>query len=1837
MKKHIAIIFLLFWAIPFASMAADNYEKLWKEASMASGKDLPKTEIAVMKKIVTLAESQKNYGQLLAAETRTISLWNSISPDSLAPYVKRMEKRAEAAEKKDKVLAAVYNAVLGKFYREYPEIVEGPEKIKGSLVKTDYYFRKALKNPELLAQQKCISYKPLITNGIDSKIFNNDLLSVICMEAGKYKLMHDYYLKAGNRKAACISVEKMLTYNYQKIEWQSRENYQSKYLASLDSCIQVYKDLPEAGELAIAYFEEIKYLKNVSSKKKIEYIDNALKKWGTWKRINILRNDRLELTQPEFSLSHQKGNTPILPNHRFVISVDEVRNLQSLTLSIARLKADATTDLSMDDKKKLAAVKALASKTDVISQTKNYAGIPEYEEIKDSFVFEGLKAGVYLVSVSSNNNEIGEDHIVLYVSDLAIISESRPNHKARIAVVSATTGQPYKNARIHLSGTDDSRAPSLYPNYSTDEKGEVIVDISNRCWIRASTEDDKYMPKQDYWRSYSYMESKETRSSARVYTDRSIYRPGQKVQVAVVAFETIKEIEMRATAKRKVNLKLLGNRGKVVSEKELETDDYGTCSTEFQLPSSLVSGTYYIRLSSGERAIFRVEEYKRPTFEVSLPKIEQKYAIGDTLIVKGIAKTYAGVPVQGAKVSYNVVRRPSLWWWRYNESEVDILSDKTEVGEDGTFLVKVPLTVDNLNDTRPRFYNFSVSSIVTDLAGESHEASINIPLGTKATALSCDLPSQELKDSLKTITFNYRNAAGVDIPGEVSYSVDGGNIIKAEANRKVAFAPLASGKHEIVAICGTDTLKQNFVLFSMDDKQPVEDTHDWFYISANQFENSQKPVYLQVGSSDEKVHLFYNVYSGNTVIDQGTYDLNNELVTRKFTYKEEYGTGLRVTFSWIKEGVLYHHSESILQPIPDKKLKMEWTTFRDHLNPGQKETWSLRIKNSKNQPAKAQLMSVLYDKSLDQINKHKWNFESYIYIYTPSVLTNAFLCNSYLNFSRNLEQTWLNTEVLSFSAFDNQYFYNSRIFSVLGAPTVKRKAKVGSTLSGRVPGVEVMDASSIKIRGTSSSFLAAAPMYAVKEAKISDAASNEEVETEKTPVVQLRENLNETAFFYPNMETDANGDITLKFTLPESLTTWKFMGFAHDKEMNYGLLEAEAVASKKVMIQPNLPRFLREGDEAMIASKVTNTTDQVQKGVAKIELLNPETNKVVYTKSQKYELQPNSTQSVSFPVSQKEGIYIVRISAVGKGYSDGEQQYLAVLSNKELIINTLPITLHHKGDTVIDLSSLYGKKQAMTPVKGGMVGYYYSSPSWLMIQTLPSVSDPYEKDALSMATAYYANTIAKDILTSKPVIKQVIEQWEKEKDGSSLQSALEKNQDLKTLVLNETPWVMEADRETSQKHQLINYFDENKVNNRLEAQYKNLSGLQNADGSFSWWPGMKGSIFMTTAVAEILVRLQALSNSKTSGNLVDKAFGFMQKKVHEEITYMRKYKYDYVSEDALHYLYILALDGRKLNVQGEADRQYLLSKIDKSGHNYTILGKARISIILAKNGRINTAKDFLQSVNEYSVYREDIGRYYDARKAYYSWCDYKIPTQVAAIEAFAALDGKGNAQTIEEMQRWLLEAKRTQSWNTPYNTVNAVSAFFVGNKLATSLVETAPGIKLDGKSYQLPKASVGIGYFRMDIEGAPKKMTISKPNEGTSWGAVSAKFLQDAQEVEAAASGISIKREVIGNAAVGNKVKVRLTIISDRDYDFVQVVDKRAACLEPVNQTSGYRGGYYETPRDNSTNYYFDSLPKGKRVIETEYYIDRIGVYNSGTCSVQCAYAPEFSGRTSGSKVNVEH
>lgn len=1857
MKKIILTLLVAVMAMPMA-MFADTYTSLWKQYENAKRKDLPQTGINVLAKIINKSTTERAYGHLLKAQLLTIEAQATVAPDSLLPAINRLEAIASAAESKDAVLAAVYHSVLGSAYQDNPSLAEDYKERSKS------HFVKSMANPDALAKSVATGYEPFVVDGIDSRIFGDDMLHIIGFAADDLRALHDYYEKAGNRSATCMVALKMLQQSKNGTVTEMRK---SKYMQSVDSLLNEYKDLAVAGELAIERYSVMSEAEDAVPEDLMNYINYALTQWGAWPRMNILRNAQARLTLPSFHVSLGEGIS--LPNTPRKVILMRVCNIGELTMTVRRLNVSGDTELNPSVDSDYAKLKAKLNNEEPFTQTRRYIGLPNYKVTRDTMEIKGLPVGVYLVEFTTNNTSLKAERALLRVSDLYVVHEALPGKRIRFAVLNATSGQPVAGATLRLTSynggwNEDNKVQNTLV---CDAKGETIYTYKNLpASFYASTEADKAFPEVNYSGSFTYYNYKVDYDNLNLFTDRKIYRPGQTVNVSAVLYHQTGD-DARSLGNQDVTLKLQDANHKEVASHSVVTDKYGVVSTSFVLPTGGLTGNFSIvgstkgSSNTSGTVWIKVEEYKRPTYEMMFDKLDAKYQAGDTVVVTGKAKSYSGIAVQGAKVSYRVVRRPSLWWYRTTRySEQQIFADSTITDGSGCFKARVPMIMPEEENTREkiaRYFAFDVIAKITDAAGESHEATISVPLGDKPTAFSCDLPDKIERDSLKSILFSYTNAGGENIDGDVVYYVDDMRFTaKANLHSAISLANISSASHLLTAYCGTDTIKQEFVVFTMADKKAATQTHDWFYTTGGEFHADGSPVYVQVGSSDSIQHIVYTMIAGDQLLESGTIELQGELNTRAFTYKPEYGDALVLTYAWVKEGKAYRHSATIYRPQKDTHLKTHWTTFRDRLTPGQKEEWTLHVASPDGTAAKAQVMATMYDKSLDQIAKHSWSLSLDNLRSCPRT---AWIGSTSFVGSLYGEQPYrpLNERGLDFSHFYDTYFgFGNRSMFFYetcedSAPLLTSNAVLAKQSSSALGSA---DSKMLKSRSAATKVEAAKAMdAAVIGYGMAATGANEEESAATLAAPSVRENLSETAFFYPNVETDANGDVKLKFTLPESVTTWRLLGIAHDQQMNTDVFDAEAVAQKTVMAQPNMPRFVRANDKGNIAVRLSNTSDKKLSGTVKMELLNPELQKAVKTTTAKFSIDKDTTIVVYMPFDMSktanDGLLICRISASGHGFSDGEQNYLPVLAAFEQVVNSVPFTQLKPGIKTIDLTKLF----AANAKNGRLTVEYTNNPSWLMVKTLPNIIDVCDKDAISLATAYYANTLGLKLMNLSPGIRQTVELWSKDANNS-LTSNLQTNEDLKQLLLQETPWVADAERETESMRRLASFYDSSSMNYRCTSYLAKLKQLQNFDGSFGWWPGMKGSGYVSLSVAQTLARLSVMADGGDEYEpMLKSAVDYLGSIVAKECNEMRKAekkgeKNVRPSEFAVGYLYICSLiDYKKsMNLSRQTDYNYLITRLARQNTAFTIYGKAVASVVLNASGHKSEAATLLKSIREYTVAKEDMGRYFDTPKASYSWRDYRIPSQVAAIEALTRIE-PADSSIVNEMKLWLLQSKRTQGWDNPINTVDAVYAFLGcgGERTLTVSAADAAVLKIDGEKITADKHTAGLGYVKATKNGSNMRtFTADKKTAGTSWGAVYAQYVQPIEDVASASAGMSIERafykdgkrlSATSGLKVGDRITVRITVKADRDYDFVQLTDKRAACLEPVSQTSGYRGGYYIAPKDNATYYYFDTLSKGSHIIETSYYIDRDGDYRSGICTAQCAYSPEFSARDASVEMQV--
>jgi len=1889
--RYLSLIVLLVMSV-FAPMQAQTYDNLWKELEVLERKDLPKSVISEAMKIYDKAKAEQNVPQMMKAYLTAMQYRSLLTPDSLKVDMNGLEQWAsQTGSMEDK---AILYSILGEMTM--------PADVKKGLG----YLQASLKDKDRLLLIPVEKLRPMVRVGEASKrYFRDNLYNLLARRA--IQIMQQYRWQAAAKAnqtnslpADMTDMDQFVTYQFVPVSdcdltaavMQTYQSLLKAYdteteregwlLTGIDALNYLYrnfsgnfsndvcqqelrkwihtypavKTVPEAY-LALAQF--LQYQNNQVERLRI--VREGIAGYPRYEGINQLKNIEKEILNASLSLEIATA----YPGEQQSVKVN-YKNLTGITLQLYKVNLPVTSAVLQNR------TTHFESKYARLQREEHFSLKPttDYLNVDTTLTIQAPQAGIYFLKAVPDGKKGVSDGTLMNVTALKTIYRPLPDGTLELVVVDAVSGQPVSEAEVTIY-TEKGGGYSPQQTYQADKQGTLKLDFlnSNKYWYNAHTAADNAMPILNLWKNDYYYKESKRKEVLQLFTDRSIYRPGQTVYVSGLAYEMEKD-STRVLADKKYTVSLYDANNNETGKVEVRTNGFGSFSGQFVLPSPCLTGYFSLR-AADTSVSFKVEEYKRPTFDVTFEPVKVEYQVGDSIEVVGMAKTFAGAPVQNARVHYNI-SRSYAWVWRFMGRGSARWEGEAMTDADGKFSVPVHFEIDSDRRESPLwYYTYNIQADVTDGAGETQQANLSLPLGSTSMVLNMDnLPDNLVKEKKLEIKLTAMNLSGEPVDTPVTYQVvemeeqkdgqekEGRKVLTGTVEANKSFVPeaiyaLPSGNYRL-KLSAKDTqgrectASKNFLLFSLNDKRPPFVITDWFYQDGLEFD-AASPATVYIGSSEKNVYLLYDVFAGNKRLESKRIELSDSVVSFRFPYKKEYGDGILVSMAFVKDGRLYSHNARIMKPAPEKKLQLKWTTFRDKLRPGQQEEWKLTVLYPDGSPAEAEMLATMYDASLDKIySAHKLDFGVDFHYVVPLTYWNtSYMRNAYLYVDFPLKR--LRAVPLEYSELiiPSTGRMEAMVVGYGGSPR--------ATLAG-----------ALKIRGRSAANAVMnqeAVTDMVLQEEMVETSAQEKVEMgsseelAETGDIQIRENFAETAFFYPQLRTNEKGEVSISFVLPESLTRWTFMGLAHTRNVDYGKIEATATASKEFMLQPNMPRFVRVGDKANIAASLMNLSDKGVKGTVRMELFNPETEKVFYSQKQKFDVKGGETGHVNFTfeVSDKYAVMACRMVADGDTFSDGEQRYIPVLTDKQWVTETVPLNVNGEGAHTFSLENLFNK-HSKTASEQRLTVEFTAHPAWYAVQALPVVANPQNEDALSWATAYYAHSLAAFIVKENPRIKQVFDSW-KAQGGTkeTFMSNLQKNQELKNILLAETPWLTEATNEAEQKQRIATLFDLNTMNSQLAVSVEKLGELQNADGAWSWYKGMQGSRYVTTQVMEMLVRLNALTHQDADSRMqpmIQKGFEYLGKQAAEEYKSMKEAEKKGAvglrpSEQVLRYLYICALDG-KAPVDEKVNR-YFIDKLSGEGKELTIYEKALGAIILQQAGKVAEAKLFMQSLMEYSVVTDEMGRYFDTPKARYSWFSYKIPTEVAAMEAIQRITK--DTKAIDEMKRWLLKQKQTQTWETPIATADAVYALMATG--ASDLLANTGGVEITlGKEVIRTPADDAIGYIKKTVSGDVmniKKVRVDKEGAGMGWGAVYAQYLESMDQIGEQGNGLSVSRqlykgdEALNESAplkVGDKITVRLTVKADRDMDFVQIKDDRAACMEPLQAVSGFRWsnglGYYQATKDASTQFFIDQMRKGTYVIEYQVYVNRTGEYQAGIATVQSAYAPEFGGHTGGYRVMVE-
>ncbi|MGL4584445.1 MAG: alpha-2-macroglobulin family protein [Flavobacterium sp.] len=1590
----------------------------------------------------------------------------------------------------------------------------------------------------------------------------------------------------------------------------------------------------------------------------------------------------------------------------------------------------------------------------------NLSAFKDYEMHRTIAALKPLKSGRYYVLISSVPfNKIEEDKTDVQISHINVTPNIIEVNNGKLRAYNRKSGKPLSNTKIHIANEDERRDNNNYWEtvITTDANGQASIDISklgHYLYMNVKGEEVYYSPYASSYYGDNETEETDVSYKATILTDRGIYRPAQVMYFkSIVGKKTLTTEQV--VGKSKVTVLLTDVNGTEVSKQELTTNEFGSVNGQFTLPSSGKLGYYGLEVRLNDKTIgwssVRMEEYKRPKFEVTFDELKDIYKLNEEVAVTGSANAFLGANIDKAKVVYRVVRQ-EIWprWicgtsfpYRYDKGET-MIQGETVTDALGKFTVSFKaLPKGEATSTLPRTFTYTVYADVTDQNGETHSQNHSIVVGEKNIELSVNLPVITTAKDLSNFTISTSNLNGVAYAsqGELTiypllapnpsritddFGLTKGDYQLYNYDEFVALFPnLVYGDEsdsskwkEGVSVFNTsfDTAKGNTIVYNGAKQLSSGNYIVKGYVLENGIKNeiektfilrneelkeapkalvelkSEQKTYkvgdkatVEVRSAEDNTYAFVEVMANGKTVSQKVMKISKKGTKVDIPIKLEYKM-VNVYALALKHNMAVQDAAEIALKEDADKLQIVIESFRDKVEPGAKEKWSLKVKGDEKEQIVAELLATMYDASLDEFVDHNLNVglkEPKYYYNSPSFNKYNFgtlRSTGYFSslMSENIDQNTLTVDrpvilnTFGLSMFRSGYGGRNR-----NVPLAMKSSEYYESDSALE---EVVVTAAYATAGASyDSEVPPLPPPPAEQAKsvndskqwVSPESLNSTEKEKTTPAPTVRKNLQETAFFYPTLKTDENGDVKFEFTMPEALTKWKFMAVGHTKNLRQAYTEQTVVTQKELMVVPNLPRFLRQGDKLTLSTKVINLSDTTRKGKATLQLFNAYTNELILEKSGEFSANKSESTAVNWDIEVPNGVDVVtcRVVAVSDNFSDGEESALPVLSNRILVTETMPIYVK-EGQNKLFSFKAYEKEISNTLQNHKLTLELTANPIWNAVFAIPYLQEyPYDCSE-QLFSKVFANAVATKIMNDNPKIKTVFDQWNAK---GQVTSKLEQNQELKSILLAETPWVREAVSEEEQMKRIAILFDLNKMRMDLQTALEKLAEQQNSDGGFTWFKGGKSDLYITQTIVE------GFGNLKKIGVLEKEWINELGYKtlLSDAIKYIDATQYaDYLNRDKkvnpnevtsinTHYLYARSFFNGEYGINEKyapmvASIRKGIESEKPSGNLYK---DAMRAVVAKRFGLIKTADALIKNIMETAVSSDEMGMYWKNNVSGWLWYQAPIETQVAIIEAANEVDKDKYANDIEQMKVWLLKNKQTTGWSSTKATTKAIYAMLYTGK---SWIDAEKGleVKVGGYPVDLTKdAQLGSGYIKQTwskAEMTAKKgiVEITKTSPGVAYGAMYWQYFEDIDAVNSANTGIKMAKKLYikSNTAkgqtlreitkdtpikVGDLVTVRLEISVDRDMDYIHLKDMRASGFEPTNVLSGYRWkgefGYYEETRDASTNFFINRLRKGNYVFEYELRANVGGNFSNGITTMQNMYAPEMSAHSEGARVEIKN
>ena len=1690
-----------------------------------------------------------------------------------------------------------------------------------------------------------------------------------------------------------------------------------------------------------------------NKKKAIEICEVAIRRFPDSFGANNCRSLIEQIKQPSLSITTEYASIAGKPS----LALINYQNISKVYFRLLKIDYEENREIKINNRDKCR--EKYWERKAMLSWEQKLPDDGDCRNHSTEVKIPALPFGYYVLLASSDTSLFVKSVCVssanIWISNIGYLcKKSKQNDE--ITVLHRESGQPLAGVKVQMFYFDDNSSSRKFDyipgdTFVSNQDGIVSIPLSNKKLREYSpfrlafqSKEDQLITEDLYsWNSYSEEKPKPV-IQTQFFTDRAIYRPGQTIYFKGIVLEKEgKKVSIRPGIY--TDIILYDTNNKVISKQTLLTNDFGSFSGSFIAPQGVITGDMRIWSKDGEVSI-RVEEYKRPKFEVSFKPVKGSYKLGESISVKGKAAAYAGSTISDAKVQYRVVRQahfPYWWSWRNspNSADMEVTHGETQTGNDGLFTVNftaIPdLSVDRKTDP---YFSYTVYADVTDSNGETHSSETTVSVGYKALLVTTNLSDEvnlEKGFSFSLTTTNLNNekekASGKiaiyklqkpesvlfarkwekpdrfvltkeefqkEFPWEVYSNEDdvttwskGNPVFTADFNTPadslIKSNNVKAGMY-LLEIKTNDvfgeevTYTKTFQAFLPQSSQTEAVSPVFFNLLSPIVEPGQDLQFV-VATPLKKATISYEIVQGEKILRREVLRLSNEQKLIRIPVTEEFRGNVFINLTMVRNNRSFTTSNQVTIPYTNKKLDIQFASFRNKLQPGQDEEWQITLRDNKGEKVLAELLAGMYDASLDAFIPHEWDFSTF---------------NSYYS-----NQSWLRNQCFGFinseQYFDptSEYFVKTHLYDQLdwfgfgnrysrGRMRTKSAKIRGNLMSISVADVKGSDEANgvdiAEIYMAKSTAPVVKPDEEVVVTQEEIAGSSSFQNPSKSPSIQIRKNLNETAFFYPQLATNENGEVVLKFKAPESLTRWKMMGLAYTKDLKYGQIEKTLVTQKDLMIFTNAPRFLREGDRIQFAAKITNISDHDLTGTAELHFFDALSMKPIddLLELNAAKIAFSANKGLSTPVSWEihipEGLQAVtyRITATAGDFSDGEEAAIPVLTNRMLVTESMPLPINGMQQKNFSFDKLVNSGTGSSSLRNYRLTLEFTSnPAWYAVQALPYLMEFPHECAEQLFSRYYANSLATHIANSDPKIKRVFESW-KNSSPDALKSNLEKNEELKSVLLQESPWVREASSDSERKQRLGLLFDLNKMASEQTEAMKKLRDRQAPRGGWPWFAGMPESRYITQHIVAGLGHLQALKvlnplDKSEISEMLKKAIEYLDETVNTVFEQLKKDDKDYLKTNHLGYDDIQYLYARSyFNTAFPIDAKYnemigyyqsQSAKYWKSQNNYL---KAMMALFLNRMNNKQTASIIMRSLKENALHNDEMGMYWRNEQPGWFWHQAPVETQALLIEAFDEVSH--DHKSVEEMKIWLLKQKQTQDWKTTKATTEAIYALLLrGSSLLASdkLVEITVGSeKVDPYKQDAQKPEAGTGYFKTSwdaksIKPEMGKVTVNNPNPTVAWGAMYWQYFEQLDKITPAQTPLSLNKKLFREVntstgpviepitekspiKVGDKIVVRIELRADRTMEYIHLKDMRASAFEPVNILSGYRYqdglGYYESTLDASTNFFISYLPKGTYVFEYKLTATQKGEFSNGITSIQCMYAPEFAAHSEGIRVTVE-